>query len=194
MTYNVIVEFSNFVPPGSDLFSYEQDGEAASIAIRPSAIDRIDLDNDGTLGATDIDTLTSQIAAGDNSSVIDLTADGQVNRDDMIQWLQISGTMAGDVDLNQFVDLADFMSLATNFGTAGSWTSEDFDGDGEVRFPDFVTLRINFRRSPDEVTAVAAVPEPRSLLALEMALIVAYTLHRKRSGVNNYLATTTLAK
>lgn len=168
-----IVEFADLQSPVRDVFTYDLDGEAGSIAIRPISIDRIDLDNNGALNTTDIDALTKQTATGSNLSSFDLTSDGQVDRDDIQEWLQVYGTIEGDADLNQEVNLDDFFAFASSFGGTGRWTSGDFDGDGEVRFPDFVVMSSNFGRSVNgRVPTLAAVPEPSTFSALTTASLV----------------------
>ncbi len=79
--------------------------------------------------------------------------------------------LAGDVNGDGTVNLADFTLLkdafGTNSGDTGFIAGADFDGNGNIGLPDFTTLKDNFGAS-------AAVPEPAtwilSLLGMSAAL------------------------
>ena len=66
---------------------------------------------------------------------------------------------AGDANLDNEVNFADFLILSENFGQAGAWREGDFDGDGTVDFPDFLALSANFSGAAE----AASVPEPTGL-------------------------------
>ena len=56
---------------------------------------------------------------------------------------------AGDFDLDDDVDLADFGVLKKNFGSGGDLTEGDADGDGDVDLADFGFLKKNFGKTSD---------------------------------------------
>ncbi len=55
--------------------------------------------------------------------------------------------LAGDANRDRTVDLADFNLLATNFGSAGTFSEGDFDYSGTVDLADFNALAINFGKT-----------------------------------------------
>jgi hypothetical protein len=78
-------------------------------------------------------------------------------------------TRYGDANLDGTVNLADFNSLASNFGTGDTWIEGDFNYDGLVNLIDFNRLAANFGLtagadgvvSPGEWAALgSAVPDP----------------------------------
>lgn len=119
-----------------------------------------DFDGSGFLDPLDIDILSATMRDGKYETEFDLTYDGLLSELDRVLWVEeLVGTLPGDADLNGVVEFADFLSLASSFGSASSWASGDFDGDGFVLFPDFLMLAKNFGK-PD--TKAAAIPEPSS--------------------------------
>ena len=85
----------------------------------------------------------------------------------------------GDADGNRQVDLADFGTLKTNFGTPGAWSQGDFDYDGKVALADFGLLKANLGKSG----GAAAVPEPASWLLLGAGALLSLSfLGRKLSS------------
>jgi hypothetical protein len=97
--------------------------------------------------------------------------------------------IGGDADLDADVDLDDFNTLATNFGTAGhTWLTGDFTADGTVNLDDFNVLASSFGISagPDGIVdpqdwaaLVTAIPEP-SLQITGMATSIAMCIARNR--------------
>jgi hypothetical protein len=80
--------------------------------------------------------------------------------------------LPGDANLDGFVNLQDFNTLASNFGQSGlTWVMADFTGDGLVTLADFNLLAGNFGLSagPEGPTAqdwaalASAVPEPATV-------------------------------
>jgi hypothetical protein len=129
---------------------------------------RGDFDGDDLVGVSDIDLLCNAMA-GNTSSLFDLTGDEVMNQDDLVAFLEIAGTIAGDTDLNRQVNFTDFLKLSANFGAAEgvSWSGGDFDCNGAVGFPDFLTLSAHFGAATS-VAATAAVPEPNGLVLIVM--------------------------
>jgi hypothetical protein len=62
--------------------------------------------------------------------------------------ITIDLVLAGDADLDNDVDFADFVRLANSFGRSEEvdWTEGDFDRSGTVDFADFTILANNFGR------------------------------------------------
>jgi len=76
-------------------------------------------------------------------------------------------TLAGDLDGNGDVAFPDFLVLSANFGQdLPSYTDGNIDLDGGVAFPDFLILSANFGQVPAGGAAMAAVPEPASVVLL----------------------------
>ena len=113
-----------------------------------------DINGDGAIDATDIDTMAVAIVLGRNDEALDLNRDGKVNSDDREALVhEYLGTDLGDADLDGAVTFLDFIALATNFGTnAGSWSKGDFNGNGKVDFLDFIMLAQSFGGSGQEIS------------------------------------------
>lgn len=157
-------------PSDPDDFNiYEVVYEGNDVFLDVLATDRHDLidgdfDDDGTLGATDLDLLSAAVGSGDRT--FDLTFDGVVDSADREMWVEgLKGSFFGDADLNQAVEFGDFLQLSSAFGRQGGWADGDFDGNGVVAFADFLMLSSNFGQK--SAASVASVPEPTiSMLAL----------------------------
>ena len=79
--------------------------------------------------------------------------------DDAITWYE--NRLAGDTDDDGEVAVADFLTLADNFGrTDAVWEDGDFDGDGAVGFSDFLILSHNFGNSRQPPAAIIATAQP----------------------------------
>jgi hypothetical protein len=72
--------------------------------------------------------------------------------------IEVSECIAGDVNCDGEVGLADFTILKENFGNAGGRGDGDLNGNGEVDLVDFTVLKESFGDS------AAPVPEPASLV------------------------------
>jgi hypothetical protein len=140
-----------------------------------------DFDNDGDFDCVDVDALVAEIASGGNSGSFDMTGDGNVNGDDLNQWLEVAGTnnvggpfLPGDADLSGVVDFLDFNQWSAHrFTSDPSWCSGDFNASGVIDFLDFnIWAEFRFQSSTalaefDAKTtlgadriAATAVPEP----------------------------------
>lgn len=105
-----------------------------------------DVNLDGTVDAADIDAVFAAIRGGQSDPVFDLDEDGDVAQADADYLItEIIGTRAGDANLDNAVDFADFLKLSADFGKESSgWASGDFDGNGKTDFADFLALSSNF--------------------------------------------------
>ena len=123
-----------------------------------------DFNNDGVWDCDDIDTLTAEIASGNNNPAFDLTNDGAVNLADRDAWLAIAGGinlpsgnayLLGDADLNGAVDGADFIEWNNNkFSTNSAFCSGDFDANGVVDGADFIIWNNNKFQSADGIALI----------------------------------------
>ena len=124
-----------------------------------------DFDSDGQLTANDIDLLTMEIAAGNDSAEFDITGDSVVSTDDLSAWLTLAGEASigrpfqfGDANLDGSIDALDLNDLAVNWGQdIDTWTGGDFTADGTVNAADLNVLALNW-----PTAVAAAVPESLS--------------------------------
>src|SRR5262249_49748231 len=77
-----------------------------------------------------------------------------------------SYTLAGDLNLDQTVNSADFMAMALHFGMPGTWTDGDVNYDGVVNAIDFNYLATNFGAVSSTSALGTLVPEPAMALAI----------------------------
>ncbi|WP_425397017.1 glycosyl hydrolase family 18 protein [Aeoliella sp.] len=77
----------------------------------------------------------------------------------------------GDFNGDGVVNLADYSVWRNSLGTTGNYLAADADGNGTVDQQDYAVWRSNFGSStPASLESVAAVPEPRTILLLSLAL------------------------
>jgi len=147
-----------------------------------------DFNLDGVLDAADIDALTAAALGGQNPSGFDLNGDQRVDGTDRVVWVHdLRNVYFGDANLDGVFSTADFVSVfqvgeyedatALNSG----WSDGDWNGDRDFTSGDFVTAFQDggFEKGPR--AAVAAVPEPSSLLLLLGSLApLAARLRRSR--------------
>ena len=138
-----------------------------------------DFDLDGSLTATDIDMLSAEVLAGNNTASFDINDDQLVNQLDRTKWVEeLAGTFYGDTNLNGRVQFADFLTLSGAFGGPGGWSQGDSDGNGQIQFADFLSLSGNFGKG--EVQAAASVPEPSGTHSVVIWLTLLAGLWRGR--------------
>ncbi len=137
-----------------------------------------DFDRDNDVDAADVAlfkpklTVRGQAAADTLDLKFDLTGNNAVDWKDVKTLQQFYAFPDGDANIDKLVNLADFNTLAANFGQTGRvWTQGDFNGDDLVNLQDFNILAANFGMTaagptvtPDDwASLAAAVPEPASL-------------------------------
>ncbi len=138
-----------------------------------------DFNHDGLLDCSDIDALTSVIAAGSNDADYDLSGDGLVTVTDRDAWLAAAGAenlasgnayLAADANLDGVVDGQDFIAWNDHkFTDTAAWCRGDFSADGVVDGQDFVVWNNTKFMSSD---GLAAVPEPAAGVWLVVSLAV----------------------
>ncbi|MEM7315315.1 MAG: lamin tail domain-containing protein [Planctomycetota bacterium] len=106
-----------------------------------------DFDRDGDYSCSDINTLTSLIAANVNSPLFDLNGDGSLDLADRDAWLAEAGDeelgpglsyQIGDANLDGASDISDFNIWNSNkFQASSAWCDGDFNSDGVVDISDF---------------------------------------------------------
>ena len=96
-------------------------------------------------------------------------------------------TEYGDANLDQSITLADFTTLAGNFGLAGGWANGNFNGDALVGLADFTMLAANFGFAfagdvplPDGSIVLRGAPVPEPGAALGVIGIAAGVFSRRR--------------
>ena len=119
-----------------------------------------DFDGTGTCDIDDIDALVTEIVAGTNDPLYDLTGDGSVDLADRDQWLADAGAMnlpsgnpylLGDSNLDATVDGADFLDWNDNkFQSTGLWSKADWNADGTTDGQDFLHWNDNKFLSADQ--------------------------------------------
>ncbi|MCA9217683.1 MAG: lamin tail domain-containing protein, partial [Planctomycetales bacterium] len=106
---------------------------------------RGDFDGNGTVDATDIDLLTSEILGGNPNVSFDLTNDQLVNSDDRNELIHnVLGTSFGDSNLDGIFNSTDLVLIFTaaqyEDSTPGNstWATGDWNGDGDFTTSDLV--------------------------------------------------------
>jgi len=126
-----------------------------------------DFNRDGLFACDDVDALVAAIAEGVHELVFDLTGDGAVDTDDLMQWLASAGAaqlasgkayLMGDANLDGTVDGSDFLAWnAHRFQSDVGWCGGDFDANNTVDGADFLLWNQNKFQTAD---GSVAVPEP----------------------------------
>jgi hypothetical protein len=144
-----------------------------------------DFNADGVLNMPDIDDLTQQAASGANNPAYDLTADGSVTVADINEWItspNIFNSWLGDANLDKQFNSGDLVGVLAA-GTYEAevdavWSTGDFNGDGRTNTGDLVAALAGGGYEAGPRAAVAAVPEPSSLLLALGALLLVVTRRR----------------
>ena len=137
------------------------------------------------VGFDHIDTITFT-AGGGNSTIPDPTDPTKFLPGGffLMDNLTYAPELAGDADDDGKVDFTDLVTLARNYGKAGTWATGDFNADGTVGFDDLVILARNYGQtigaSAGAALVGAVVPEPTGALAL-CGAAMAMLLPRRRS-------------
>ena len=133
-----------------------------------------DFNLDGQLDAADLDLMAARLDP--NDPTFDLNDDGLVDFADRSVWVHdLKNTYIGDSDLNGVFDSDDFVTVFIagkyEIDEVAGWAEGDWDGDLRFTSLDFVAAFIDggYERGPR--AAVAAVPEPSSLVLLLLSVV-----------------------
>ena len=135
-----------------------------------------DFSGNDILDITDIDLLAEAIQSGKVELGYDLNQDGVVDLEDHAYWVtDVKHTWIGDANLDGEFNSGDFVDVFQTgkyeTGETARWNQGDWNVDGAFDSADFVTA---FQGGGYEIgtrTAVAAVPEPSSVILLALALV-----------------------
>ena len=130
-----------------------------------------DFNGDGMLDAADIDDLTAQSASNNNDLKYDLNSDAIVDVEDVNVWVKdLFNTWIGDATLDGEFNSSDLVAVLSagkyEVDEAAVWTSGDFNGDGRANSSDLVAALADGGYELGPKAAVAAVPEPASVVLL----------------------------
>lgn len=133
--------------------------------------------------------LTSLLTPGEGL-IGDCNMDGVLNADDLTcvgtieerdAVLAALNTLPGDLDGNGEVEFPDFLTLSGNYNVEGlNYTEGNIDLVGAVDFTDFLALSGNFGKTVEGVAA--SVPEPSTGLLAGVLGLFAMTVRRRRNS------------
>ena len=96
---------------------------------------------------------------------------------------QITLALAGDADTNGNVDLTDLSTVLNHFGeTSSAWSDGNFDGGPTIDLTDLSDVLNNFGLSGPNAASTIPTPEPASLTAVFLPLLI--LLRRGRSSAS----------
>ncbi len=140
-----------------------------------------DFNGDMMWNCSDINQLTTEVAAGTHSPQFDLTGDGLVTRADTTAWLSTGGAMnpaatggfpflEADANLDGVVDVGDYVIWnGSRFSVTSNWCDGNFDGNNVVDVMDLSIWNVNKFASSSPMglasrdLRVPAVPQTDSL-------------------------------
>lgn len=175
------------------------DGVAQSYGYEVSVFDpsqapqiRGDFNGDGRLTAVDIDELSRQVRTGTNDVTFDLTADGKVDQDDRVVWVEdVKQTYFGDANLDGVFGTSDLVDVfvAAKYerpGVTATWSTGDWDGDAYFTSADFVLSFVSgcYENSCGPRPRPSLfVPEPSSAIGLLLSMIAICNRWRARHQI-----------
>ena len=149
-----------------------------------------DFNGDGLLTTADIDLLTTASAAGSQDLKFDLNGDKAVNVDDATLWIRgdaYAHSWIGDADVNGEFNSSDFVQafIAGKYESqqAAVWSEGDWDADGFFSSSDFVAAFVDGGYEKGPRGAVAAVPEPSTIVGLLLGSLLLLLSFRRRVAV-----------
>ena len=149
-----------------------------------------DFNGDGALGIDDLNTLTAAIQDHLLDQAYDLDGSGVVDLADQQYWVtDLKHTWIGDANLDGVFDTGDLTSVfaSGHYEDAivgnSTWSTGDWNGDGDFDSGDLIAAFSDGGYEAGPRAAVAAVPEPSTLLlGLVLAPFAASLLRNKRRG------------
>jgi hypothetical protein len=136
--------------------------QAASEATVTITFPEGDLDGNGFVDASDVNSLVNAIHLGPSDDRSDFTGDGQVDIADLDHMIfnlvrNGSGTRYGDLDFDGLVNRRDASNLANWFGgTVPSWSAGDLNASGSVDLADLAILQANLGFVAPDIPPTAA--------------------------------------
>jgi hypothetical protein len=154
-----------------------------------------DFDADGDCDIVDLDEL-QYVGLGGTDSKYDLDrSGGAIDEADTVAWLEMKGTVRGDVDLDGDVDATDLNAVGISWRSINvtSWSNGDFNGSGVVDAIDLNRLGLNWRAGV-AAPANSTVPEPSADWLLVLGVLLTFLSTRTRcfesAKASNYAAMT----
>ena len=144
-----------------------------------------DVNGDGACDVNDIDDLSVAVRNGSTEARFDTNQDGFVDEADRGFWIEdLMNTWSGDSNLDNEFNSTDFVIVfqAESFetGKPATWATGDWNGDGAFDSSDFVTAFVAGGYNKGVRPAVAAVPEPSSLIGLAIGTLAFGFVRRKK--------------
>jgi hypothetical protein len=144
-----------------------------------------DFNNDKVLDAADINLLQTEVSKGTNDKAYDLNNDNLVNLTDQQAWVHdVKKTWVGDANLDGEFNSGDLVSVFTlgkyETGQIALWQEGDWNADLAFNSGDFVAAFSDGGYEIGPRPAIAAVPEPASLLLTALGALL--LLGRRRSA------------
>ena len=135
-----------------------------------------DVNSDGAVNNVDMDELSEAVTGGDSDSRFDVNSDGAVNNADRVFWIDsINNSYFGDANLDGEFNSSDLVTVFSagkyETGEAAGWAEGDWDGDMTFSSGDLVTAFQSGGYEQGPRAAVAAVPEPSSVVLLLIGLV-----------------------
>ena len=172
--------------------SWVWDGDHGRVCLDtcpPIGNDPCDFDGSGSLDIADVEILTAAIAAGDMDAKFDVNGDGIVSAADQKFFVEDAskmnsylgdGNLDGEFNTNDLVGF--FQAGKFETGSAATFAQGDHNADGMFNTSDLVSMFQSggFEKGPK--AAVAAVPEPSSLVLALLSFIGLVGLTRRTNN------------
>jgi hypothetical protein len=146
-----------------------------------------DFDGSGVLDVADVDLLSVEIRNQTNNVAFDLNNDQAVNQADQTVWVaDLKGTWFGDANLDGLFNTSDLITVLAagqfedNIADNSTWATGDWDADGDATTGDLVVALADGGFEAGPRPAVAAVPEPATIVLCWLGLCLACLDRRRR--------------
>ena len=152
--------------------------------------DPCDFDGDGVLTVNDIDLLRDAVKSGANNPTFDINQDSVVTSADIVALVTGTdklNTYIGDANVDGEFNSSDLVQVFTagkyETGADATWGEGDWDGSGDFGSGDLVFAFTGGGYETGPRGALAAVPEPSSLLCMiSGALLISLRYRRRFNG------------
>ena len=149
-----------------------------------------DYNQDGVLDAVDIDLQSAEMKKPEGEqdlAMYDHNEDDRVNEADRTIWVKdLKGTWVGDSNFDREFNSGDLVAVFAagkyETGEMAGWAQGDWDGDMVFDSGDLVAAFSDGGYEQGEPPAVAAVPEPSSLVLALLSLMGLIGVSRRRNG------------